>query len=151
MVKVSDAEDKRMIKQLLREKEEQEQGQGQEQEQEQESWLRFTRQCLCFLALLSLFYSQFAFVVFAQEQDSQTTAMLAQEALIDLNSADAQTLAAALSGVGLVKAQEIIRYRETYGDFVAIEELAEVKGIGQTILERNRHRLQPLRKVSKNE
>ena len=140
-----------MIKQLLREKEEQEQGQGQEQEQEQESWLRFTRQCLCFLALLSLFYSQFAFVVFAQEQDSQTTAMLAQEALIDLNSADAQTLAAALSGVGLVKAQEIIRYRETYGDFVAIEELAEVKGIGQTILERNRHRLQPLRKVSKNE
>jgi competence protein ComEA len=106
---------------------------------------------LCFLALLSLFYSQFAFVVFAQEQDSQNTTMLAQEALIDLNSADAQTLAAALSGVGLVKAQEIIRYRETYGDFVAIEELAEVKGIGQTLLERNRHRLQPLRKVSKNE
>ena len=147
MVKVSDAEDKRMIKQLLGEKEEQEQGQG----AGQESWLRFTRQCLCFLALLLLFYSQFAFVVFAQEQDSQNTTMLAQEALIDLNSADAQTLAAALSGVGLVKAQEIIRYRETYGDFVAIEELAEVKGIGQTLLERNRHRLQPLRKVSKNE
>ena len=147
MVKVSDAEDKRMIKQLLGEKEEQEQGQG----EGQESWLRFTRQCLCFLALLSLFYSQFAFVVFAQEQDSQNTTMLAQEALIDLNSADAQTLAAALSGVGLVKAQEIIRYRETYGDFVAVEELAEVEGIGQTLLERNRHRLQPLRKVSKNE
>lgn len=122
-----------------------------EDKEGQETWLPFTRQCLCFLALFSLFYTQFAFVVSAQEQGSQEAAAQAQEALIDINSANAETLAAALSGVGLVKAQEIVRYRETYGDFVAIEELAEVKGIGPALVERNRHRLQPLRKIAKNE
>lgn len=60
---------------------------------------------------------------------------------IDLNSADAETLARSLSGVGLSKAQAIVRYREQYGLFASLEELTEVKGIGPAILERNRDRL----------
>ena len=60
---------------------------------------------------------------------------------IDLNSADAETLARSLSGVGLSKAQAIVRYREQYGPFASLEELTEVKGIGPAILERNRDRL----------
>ena len=58
---------------------------------------------------------------------------------LDINTADAESLAANLVGIGLTKAQEIVRYREAHGDFVTIEELAEVKGIGLATVEKNRH------------
>ncbi len=60
---------------------------------------------------------------------------------IDINSADAAAIAAALDGVGLIKAQEIVAYREMFGAFKAIDELMEVKGIGPGTLERNRDRI----------
>ena len=60
---------------------------------------------------------------------------------VDINTADAETLARMLQGVGMVKAQDIVAYRETYGDFKSVEELLEVKGIGPATLERNRHRI----------
>lgn len=60
---------------------------------------------------------------------------------IDINSADAAAIAAALDGVGLVKAQEIVAYREMFGAFESVDELTEVKGIGPGTLERNRDRI----------
>ncbi|GAB3323097.1 ComEA family DNA-binding protein [Haliea atlantica] len=57
---------------------------------------------------------------------------------VNINTADANTLAQQLQGVGVARAQEIIRYREQYGPFASIEELSEVKGIGPATLERNR-------------
>ena len=57
---------------------------------------------------------------------------------ININSADADTMAAGLKGVGQSRAMEIVRYREAYGPFASIEELAEVKGIGKSTLEKNR-------------
>lgn len=59
-------------------------------------------------------------------------------AKVNINSADAQTLAQNLKGVGESRAEEIIRHRETYGPFATVEELTEVKGIGQSTLDRNR-------------
>ena len=74
-----------------------------------------------------------------------STAVFAQEvaaapavATININSADAQTLAAGLNGVGQSRAMEIVRYREAYGPFASVEELTEVKGIGESTLEKNR-------------
>lgn len=60
---------------------------------------------------------------------------------VDINSADAATLAEALDGVGLVKAQAIIEYREQFGKFQSLEQLLEVNGIGAATLEKNRHLL----------
>lgn len=60
---------------------------------------------------------------------------------INLNSADAETLQRELSGVGAVKAQAIVSYRETHGEFASVDELLEVKGIGESLLERNRGKL----------
>ena len=57
---------------------------------------------------------------------------------VNINTADAQTLAAGLKGVGASRAQDIVRYRETFGPFASAEELMEVKGIGQSTLDRNR-------------
>ena len=77
----------------------------------------------------------------AMAQTSANEMGIAAIEQIDLNSADAETLARSLSGVGLSKAQAIVRYREQYGPFESLEELTEVKGIGPAILERNRDRL----------
>lgn len=60
---------------------------------------------------------------------------------INLNTADAETLQRELSGVGAVKAQAIVAYRDTHGDFASVDELLEVKGIGEALLERNRGKL----------
>ena len=57
---------------------------------------------------------------------------------VNINSADAQTLATGLKGVGESRAIEIVRYREAYGPFASIDELAEVKGIGKSTLDSNR-------------
>ncbi len=57
---------------------------------------------------------------------------------ININQADAQTLAERLKGVGLARAEEIIRYREAYGPFASIDELADVKGIGPATVDKNR-------------
>lgn len=66
---------------------------------------------------------------------------VAQVTKVSLNSADAETLARELSGVGAAKAQAIVAYRDSQGPFAAVDELLEVKGIGPVILEKNRDRL----------
>ncbi len=68
-------------------------------------------------------------------QDQQQTVML------DINSADAATIAEALDGIGLVKAQEIVAYRDLFGKFESVDELAEVKGIGSATIEKNRSKI----------
>ena len=67
----------------------------------------------------------------------QATASVA--AAVNINSADAETMASQLNGIGQTRAQEIVRYREAYGKFSSVEELAEVKGIEHSTLEKNRH------------
>lgn len=63
------------------------------------------------------------------------------EATVNINDADAEELASKLNGVGMKKAEAIVRYREQNGPFTQIEQLQEVPGIGPTLLEKNRTRL----------
>jgi competence protein ComEA len=57
---------------------------------------------------------------------------------VDINSADAKTLAEGLNGVGLSKAEAIVAYRSEHGPFSSAEDLAQVKGIGEKLVEKNR-------------
>ena len=61
---------------------------------------------------------------------------------VDINTADAATLAAALNGVGHAKAEAIVAHRKAHGPFKSPEQLAEVKGIGLKLVEKNRDRIQ---------
>jgi competence protein ComEA len=56
--------------------------------------------------------------------------------LVDLNTADAAALDA-LPGIGPVLAERIVSHRED-GPFSTVDELADVAGIGPTLLERLR-------------
>lgn len=56
---------------------------------------------------------------------------------VDLNTADAETIARELNGVGQARAQAIVDYRNEYGAFRSREELLNVSGIGKYILEVN--------------
>ena len=57
---------------------------------------------------------------------------------VDINKADAATIAKELNGIGLNKAQAIVAYREKNGPFKTAEDLNKVKGIGAKTLELNR-------------
>lgn len=56
---------------------------------------------------------------------------------VDLNTADADTIARELNGVGQARAQAIVDYRNEYGAFQSAEELLNVTGIGKFILDAN--------------
>ena len=60
---------------------------------------------------------------------------------IDVNTATAEELAAAMSGVGFKKARAIVADREENGPFVSIEDLTRVRGIGAATVDANRDRL----------
>lgn len=62
-------------------------------------------------------------------------------ATVNINTADAATLAEVLKGIGEVRAQEIVKWRSTHGNFTSIEQLAEVKGVGVRVIEKNRERI----------
>ncbi|KEF31902.1 DNA uptake protein [Marinobacter nitratireducens] len=64
----------------------------------------------------------------------------AQDAAININTADVATLAS-LNGIGDSKAQAIIDYREANGPFASTADLTNVKGIGARTVEKNADRL----------
>ena len=57
---------------------------------------------------------------------------------VNINTADAATMAAGLNGIGDAKAQAIVAYREENGPFKSADGLAQVKGIGLKTVEKNR-------------
>jgi competence protein ComEA len=64
-------------------------------------------------------------------------AALAAPESVNVNHADAQTIAEALKGVGLSRAQAIVEYREQNGEFRDVYELANIKGIGERTVQQN--------------
>ena len=75
-------------------------------------------------------------VVVAQAQPTQEEVVTSMS--VNINGASAAELAAGLNGVGLSKAEAIVRYREQFGDFESVDELTDVTGIGAATVERNR-------------
>ena len=57
---------------------------------------------------------------------------------VNINTADAATLAAAIAGVGQKRAEAIVAYREANGPFRSVDDLVLVKGVGQKTLEQSR-------------
>lgn len=62
---------------------------------------------------------------------------LAVQSPVNINTAAINELSK-LKGIGKVKAKAIVDYRSTYGKFSSIEDLADVPGIGDKLVEQNR-------------
>lgn len=60
---------------------------------------------------------------------------------VNINSASAEQISAALKGVGIKRAQAIVAWREKNGHFSDLSQLTEIKGIGDKILARNSSRI----------
>jgi len=74
------------------------------------------------------------------DTQSATKADLKQQSgliTVNINEANAELLAKSLKGIGLSKAKAIVAYRESYGPFHSINELASVKGIGKATIKKN--------------
>ncbi len=67
--------------------------------------------------------------------------LMASAEKVNVNSADADTLASVLKGVGAEKARAIVAHREANGPFRSAEDLLQVQGIGRATLEANLDRI----------
>ncbi|WP_426702456.1 ComEA family DNA-binding protein [Rhodanobacter sp. Col0626] len=57
---------------------------------------------------------------------------------VNINLADAATIAKSLDGIGQSKAEAIVAWRDAHGAFKKADDLHQVKGIGKATIERNR-------------
>jgi competence protein ComEA len=57
---------------------------------------------------------------------------------IDLNHANSEALSHTIKGIGPKKAEAIVAYRDEHHGFKSLDELREVKGIGDKFMEKNK-------------
>ncbi|WP_351118938.1 ComEA family DNA-binding protein [Psychrobacter sp. SMN/5/1215-MNA-CIBAN-0208] len=82
--------------------------------------------------------SQSAYKYLLAQENAKTQSR--EQATVNINRASEGELVS-LNGIGSSKAQAIILYRDMFGDFKTVDELAKVKGIGAKTVEKNRSRL----------
>ena len=73
--------------------------------------------------------------VFQQSQQTQISQPF------NINIASAEEIAGGLKGIGLKKAHAIVEWRENNGKFTSIEQLSEVKGIGEKTVMLNKSKI----------
>ena len=72
--------------------------------------------------------------------DSQISTQ--QMTKLNINQADAKTIAKVLKGIGEKRAEAIVVYRTEHGDFTSLDDLLAVKGIGKSVAAKNAERIQ---------
>ncbi len=97
------------------------------------------------VAFLSAVVVSLSAVAFVQAETTSPAKAQAQveapkSAQVNINTADADALMT-LKGVGAKKAEAIIAWRKANGNFISVEQLMDVKGIGESIFEANKSRL----------
>lgn len=61
---------------------------------------------------------------------------------VDINTADAATIARELNGIGESRARAIVEYREKNGRFASPDDVLKVSGIGPQVLKLNKGNIQ---------
>ena len=68
-------------------------------------------------------------------------AFLLAAGTININTADKETLMTEIQGIGEKRAEAIVAYRDQNGPFKSVDDLANVKGVGTAIIDKNRDTL----------
>ncbi len=90
-----------------------------------------------FLLFMGSMVSTSSVMAESAEPSTQSSTQLSTQQAVNINTADAEALSAALKGIGLKKAQAIVTHREQYGQFKTLNELTDVKGIGAGTVAKN--------------
>ena len=93
------------------------------------------------IVLLSLVAILPAWQTTALAADTNTLAAEQQVSTVNINTASAEAISNALNGVGMKRADTIVAYRKANGVFTSIDQLLNVKGVGEKTLEKNRDRI----------
>jgi competence protein ComEA len=93
--------------------------------------------CVVFVILALMLTVNPAISQDKNDETVQANETLASMTQVNINEADADTLAT-LKGIGKDRALKIIEYREQNGPFQKAEDIMKVKGIGQKIFEQNK-------------
>ena len=78
---------------------------------------------------------------FGQENSDSSSPLGVEVEQVNINHADANTIARVLDGVGMSRAEAIVNFREEYGDFADVEDLLLVRGLGEVTLRNNQDRI----------
>lgn len=68
--------------------------------------------------------------------------VMAMAGPVDINTADAATIARELNGIGDSRARAIVEYREKNGRFATPDDVLKVSGIGPQVLKLNKENIQ---------
>ena len=60
---------------------------------------------------------------------------------VNINQADAETIALMLNGVGISRAEAIVSYRDENGSFSSIDDLMMVNGVGEVTVYNNQDKI----------
>ncbi|HEX5276692.1 MAG TPA: ComEA family DNA-binding protein [Fluviicoccus sp.] len=90
-------------------------------------------------SLLGAFFS--GVVLFPTALACEPVKAAEPETRVNINTADAATLALRLKGVGQAKAEAIVRWRSEKGKFTSLQQLDKVKGFGPALIDSNRDRI----------
>ena len=90
---------------------------------------------VCFLAALL-----FGLMMGTGAEASEQLAV-EHQSVVNINTASAEELAGAMEGVGESKAQAIVAYRKANGSFSSVNDLVNVKGIGEATVMKNKSRI----------
>lgn len=85
---------------------------------------------------MKLFHSLFLSTILLLSTSAISAQKLAEK--VNINTANAEQIASAISGIGDSKAKAIVEYRTSHGKFKTIDSLENVDGIGEKTIERNK-------------
>ena len=91
-----------------------------------------------FAVVLSLsFLSNYCIAANVPETKSTKPSQQIINKKININTANSDELSNSFKGIGQKRAENIVQYRKDHGNYKAVSDLANVKGIGQNFVERN--------------
>ncbi len=88
-----------------------------------------------------MFFRKFSILLFLLSMMVLPITHAADLQKVDINTANAQTLARVLNGIGPKKAAAIVDYRKKNGPFKAISDLDKVYGIGKKTIAKNKGKI----------
>ena len=88
---------------------------------------------------MKLFHSLFLTTILLFSSSAIFAQKLAEK--VNINTASAEQIASAMTGIGDNKAKAIVEYRTSHGKFKSIASLENVDGIGAKTVEKNKDKI----------